>query len=1277
VKRVLGAARPALRAVGHGSLWLTRGLLWGAVVLAVLIATGVALVRYALLPNIDQYRAEIAAAISRAADQPVSLGQVEGQWQGLRPRLALRDVRVYDRAGAERLALGAIDAELSWTSLLALEPRFHVLRLERLSFEVRRDRSGRFLVAGMPVQREGGEGGFGDWLLEQHRVSVRDAALTWVDETLGGEPLLVRDADLQVQKRLGSWRFALRAVPPEAVAAPVDLRGELARDRRGPDAKWSGTLYYKMAHADLAALRRWIAVPADLDRGAGTVEAWSRLDAGRLRELTAEVALSDVRLRLRPDLPQLALARMSGRLAWQHDAAGTTVAARRLAFTTPDGLRLLPADISYSRQTGARADQARSTLRFDRIDLASLMRLLDRLPLDALLRQRLAEAAPRGTVRDFELGWTGAFQARRSLLLRAGFERLGLSPSGFLPGFAAVSGSIEATDGGGVVTLRSGRSEVAMPRVFVAPLPLESLDARVTWTGPADRPLIRIERAVFANAHLAGRVSGSYRVVPGQRGTIDLAGSLSRGDAREVWRYIPLIIGANIRDWLKTALVAGHSEDVRFRLRGDLRRFPFVDPATGMFEVVTRFHDGALAYVPGWPVIEGASGELVFRAASMNVTVPEARVYGTRLREVSAIIPDLAGPDHTLQVRGTAEGPSQDFLRFVENSAVDRWIGGFTRGMRASGNGSLQLGLTVPLHRMHESGVQGVYRFSGNTLEPGRGAPRLEELAGVLRFSERDVQVDDAAVRVLGMPARLSLRREGGGLAIRGRGRADAAALRTLVGEPWTAQVSGATEWQASVGIRDGGYQLTIDSDLRGLASTLPAPFAKDAARVLPLRYQRRGGAARDLTVLALGKVLSAQLERAPDAAARIVRGEVRINGSAPAPSRDGIWLSGTMASVDLDAWRAVFDAPGSGGGERPPLAGASLQIGSLRAMGRDWSDVQLGLARSAGVWRGRIDAREAVGSFQWASAGNGALAARLEKLHVPEARTGLSGTPPGVRPASLPAIDLAVEDFRLAGRAFGRMQLVAGPEGREWRIRRFEAVAEHGSLQASGSWQQSARTPVTALDVVVESDDIGAWFASLRVPPGVAGGSGSLKGRIAWAGAPQAFDLPSLRGSLELRARKGRFAKAEPGIGKLIGVISLQALPRRVALDFADVFSDGFAFDSIAADIQVEQGVARTRNFRMIGPAARVEMRGEVNLAGETQRLDVKVMPALSESVALGAAFLNPAIGIAALLAQKALKDPINHLAAFDYEVSGTWDDPIVLKKRRDNDEEARPGRQ
>jgi uncharacterized protein YhdP len=128
--------------------------------------------------------------------------------------------------------------------------------------------------------------------------------------------------------------------------------------------------------------------------------------------------------------------------------------------------------------------------------------------------------------------------------------------------------------------------------------------------------------------------------------------------------------------------------------------------------------------------------------------------------------------------------------------------------------------------------------------------------------------------------------------------------------------------------------------------------------------------------------------------------------------------------------------------------------------------------------------------------------------------------------------------------------------------------------------------------------------------------------------------------------------------------VLSLQSLPRRITLDFRDVFSEGFAFDSIAGESTVTRGILETKDLQIVGPAARVILNGSVNLSNETQNLKVRVQPALGETVALGTvALISPTVGAVTWLAQKVFKDPLGQVFAFEYAVTGSWADPKVEK--------------
>ena len=155
--------------------------------------------------------------------------------------------------------------------------------------------------------------------------------------------------------------------------------------------------------------------------------------------------------------------------------------------------------------------------------------------------------------------------------------------------------------------------------------------------------------------------------------------------------------------------------------------------------------------------------------------------------------------------------------------------------------------------------------------------------------------------------------------------------------------------------------------------------------------------------------------------------------------------------------------------------------------------------------------------------------------------------------------------------------------------------------------------------------------------------------------------------GGLLLEVQRGQFNKLDPGIGKLLGILSLQALPRRITLDFRDIFSDGLAFDDIVASIKIERGVASSDSFRIQGPSARIVMSGDVDLTKETQKLRVRVSPSVSDGVSIAGALIGgPIAGVAAFLAQKILKDPLDQIVSYEYTVTGTWSEPNVARLER-----------
>jgi uncharacterized protein (TIGR02099 family) len=300
---------------------------------------------------------------------------------------------------------------------------------------------------------------------------------------------------------------------------------------------------------------------------------------------------------------------------------------------------------------------------------------------------------------------------------------------------------------------------------------------------------------------------------------------------------------------------------------------------------------------------------------------------------------------------------------------------------------------------------------------------------------------------------------------------------------------------------------------------------------------------------------------------------------------------------------------------------------------------------------------------------------------------------------ANVPALDIVVDDFELRGKRLGRVEVAAANRvntdgAREWALSRLVMTLPEAKLTATGSWapvsgsvDHTRARKRMALDFKLDLADSGALLerlapaASAPTAPASSasgsisrtntktlnGGKGVLAGQVAWLGSPLALDIPSLSGQMNLTLENGQFLKVETGAGRLLSVLSLQSLPRRMVLDFRDVFQQGFAFDNLVGDVSVSQGVARTNNLRMRGSLAAVLMEGSADIATESQNLRVIVVPEVNAGTAsLAYAVINPAVGLATFLAQVFLRQPLMQANTREFQISGSWGDPKVERVER-----------
>lgn len=1239
-----------------------RVLLGLAALAAAAGATAAALMFFWVLPNIAEHRDTVAGLLSRAVGQRVTLEAVSGDWRQARPEFRLQGVRLYDTERRPALYLPELRATFSWRSLLLLEPRFSRIRLQGLALDVRRTRDGRFYVGGVAVDPADRSGGLSDWLLRQGRLELDDATLAWRDETRAAPPLVLQAVDLTLVNVRREHRLALTATPPAALARPFSVDARLRAQKGAGPARWSGAVMVRVAGVDFPRLAQWLDVPQQPSSGWCALNVRFEIAAGALTGVAAGLDLRNVDTVLAAGLTPLSLARAHGQATWRRAAGGHTLAFDDLRLALPGGRLGAPFDLALAWNAGAREVTARA------LPLSGWQTLLPSLPMDAALREQLRRLQPRGRLDALSLRWTGTQPGPDNFALNARFSGVGIATADARPGFDNLSGQIEGDAAGGRFALDSTQARLTWPAVFREPvLGFDLLRASGRWTTTAQGRQLTLERAVFANPDLAGTAQGHYRPVAGGPGRIDLAARLTRVDGPAVYRYFPKKIGDHTVDWVRQAVVAGRSDDVRLTLRGDLADFPF-DRGDGEFLVDARVQDAILQYLPGWPRIEDVEARLRFAGKTMRIDTTRARIYGVALAPVSARIPDLIHRAEELTVEGVANGPLQEFIRFANFSPVAERLRGVTDAL--DGNGALRLALKieVPLRHSVDTRVQGRLSFLGNTLFPP-GLPRLEQVRGELDFTRDRLSADNLSARLLGGPLRVDAETRDGRVRVLAQGRATAAGLAPWLGASWSRRLSGEAAWRGQIDLDAGGERMRIESDLVGIESRLPAPLTKAAAQPLPLVVVSDPGAGARQQSVRLGRTVSAIWQNT--AGGRFGRGEIRFGGQAVLPAEPGLRLAGSGQGLDLTGWAALLpDGDGDG-----PLALSSIDLGfaAFDLMGRRFENVRLMGRSRNGLLRTEVSGRGMNGVLTYRPARGtdrrepARLSAQFDQLTIPAAAPA-SGMADGInmKAGDFPVLDIAVADFRLQDRPMGRLQAQAHGAARGLVIDSLQIAHPDSVFRMSGVWHDGGQSETRAT-LSLEVVDAAHFLGRFGYPGTLRRGSAELRGDARWRGSPADFAFATLAGQIDFRAANGQFLRIEPGAGKLLGVLSLQSLPRRLNFDFRDIFNDGFAFDDIEATLRVARGVVYSDDFRMRGPAAKVNMSGLADLNRESVQLRVKVIPKLSEGVAVAGALIGgPLAGVGALAAQKLLRDPIEEATSREYLVAGPWLSPDISRLAR-----------
>ncbi len=1185
-----------------------RSFAWyGIAALLVLLAVSVTVARL-VIGSASEYRVRVEELAGKYLGQPVTISNMDARLIGIKPTLLFKDVSLREEQSREQLAhfdqIGIAINPLS--SLRHLQPILD-LTIHGANIVIVQRENGSFYLQGVTLSDKAksskGGGDLGAWFLSQSRLSLEGSRIIWRNDKTGRDTTF-DGVSVELQNMTERHRLNASVELPEEIGKTLrlalDIRGNLLNQN-----DWVGELYIKAAEVKPS---QWIEgvdyQGLSLAQGNVDLEMWSNWRNGLLETIEGGFNLTELKIkRLGKTLP---VNQLSAELRYRTGDEGWQLLMRNAVIRNGEE-QTTPFRLQLEELKGV------ASVRAENLDIGRLMNFSPYLPGFSNIRHKqLQQMMPAGwvdTLRvDLEDGeLIGAVASVKDFSCAAVQQMPGVTGLTARLGFDGLNGAVE---------LNTTNLTLDLPTLFDNALPLQKINGlmRISKMGKGWR--VVANDLSIANNDLTMQLGMSLQLQPGESPLLALVGDFRDGRVHSVPTYLPTkIMPEGSVNWLKRAFHGGQVSRGSVLLHGRMER-SLLQQKQGRFEIRFDAYDVDLDYSAGWPMLYAIRGEAVFTGPGMNIDVAEGRMYGSRITHATIAIPDFL--HSVLGIEGEVQAKAIDALRFLREAPFSRGAG--LQGFLGQGYTPVTLKLSLPLSDETAAksplAVEGSVALQGNNFHFAKGV-ELYDVNGTLNFTEKSFASEEITANMYGFPATVTVFSEGtkfdqrGATIVAVRGHATAASVRKELELPLLEMASGETDWQARMTVtpgEEGGVSLDIFSELQGIALDLPEPMGKSAEGTRSLSVTLGlGGQQQGIHSLQYDGRFNAVWKVESDGQALrrigILLGE---NDPAILPVKNVLRIGGSMTELNWLEWRKVIDHYFP---ERPGEKKIPLDI-------------------------------------------------HMQRLHLlkfegePEKSDVLSKMPP---------IDIDIHDFAYGEMKLGGIAARIDPSPTRVAFNAIKVNAPHFKLQGNGSWRPKGKTQ---LQLTLKSGDMGKMFRDLGFASVIKGGKTDARGAVEWPGSPLAFSLKNMTASGQVNIEEGVIDKIEPGAGKLLGLLSLEALPRRLFLDFSDMSGKGLEFTSIKGDIRIRNGDALTDNMVLKSLPADILVTGRTGLVARDFDQKVSVVPNVAGTVSVaGALAWGPQVAAVLAIVQGLFKSGIDQATMTRYEVHGTWEKPEIIR--------------
>ena len=1257
-------------AVRHRRLWIR--VLAGLVAVAVIgAATGVGLFRLAAL-TVPAYRREVERWASRVIGVPLTIHDIEARWSGLGPELVLDSVvlgvshRSAPLARARQIVIHlSIPVMVENGRWLPSGVTLHGFHLT-----LRRSAAGQWLLpwAGVQQSRLPPLAASLAVIAQDARLEFRGAVIRLVPD---GEspPILIQVSRFRISVRDDQYRVRLKArVSPHGIRT-LDLDAHARGPRTNPG------LWHWHVRGQVLGFKPGILPPLGVTlpvRGLERSRVSLLFEGSGLghepAHLRGSLAVTGLGQERRADpLQALPIRIRTGfNVDWTRRQA---ILSPLLVVQPGHPVRREDLEIGWRMTHPGETTYQLGAHRFFLGTLEPFVPLIRQFPTIRAVAILLGHVKPVGQLDGLA---TRFVVAKGGLGVRSAsgrFKQVGGSAWRRWPGLSGLSGRFDWLGGAGSVIFAPSVLKVRDHRLFRRTI-------RLAWGGSVlayqKHAGIRLSLAptwIHARAFSIRVRTAVLEIPKGGGPTLHLDARLHHGKLPLMAQDIPYgILSPGLDRWLAKAFVAGNVPKAHLVFDGALADFPFARGG-GRFEVGFSLEKAEVHIAPGWPdlLVDRARG--AFAGAGFSVAIAGGTEAAFPLTGSRLVIPQLKRS--VLHIQSTFAGRASTLVSYLDSSPLSRhWSGLFTR-LELEGPLWASVQIRLPVHALDHPTIQGVVRFDRDRFRWRPWPLVLHHLKGNVRFDNLALTSQAVTARLDGHHLTFNAWTRGGETHLQMVGALDGAKLG--LGHPLSHLVQGASDWQAEMSYPSthlaGVLQLKAVSHLVGTRLLLPAPLAKVQNQSMTLDFEGR--------LLRGDSRFSAQAHWGPIAwietrgrfvAGRPVLSAGRIDfGGQPGPlPAAGILVTGRLGTVDLAGWWRLDREFTHSGPGFPPFQIQDLQLARLTGWGQNLGPLSLSVqaAQQSGL-RFQVAGQALAGTgFIPPPGSRDPIRLDFSRFEIaPLVHLAGSGTHL-LRPGDLPNIDWSSTQTRYGRISLGQVVFSwIHPAPHTLRFSHLALTAPDLKITGGGQWTWNPSGSQVELNAKIASPKVGSAFHQLGIKRILTGEHARFALNLGWRGLPWHPDRSSLSGSIQFSVRDGRVLAIKPGsAGRFIALLSLNALPRRLGLDFSDVFARGLSYDRLEGSFSIRDGMAVTRDATLFGSSIAIWLTGETNLVKRSYDQVALVIPHIGSTLPIAGAIFGGPIGGGILLAlSRIFRRVIESMSETYYHVTGPWRNPRI----------------